>query len=282
MDYIEFTAKISPLEMGRDILTAELANVGFESFVDTEEGIQAYIQKAEFKIDAIERMNILKNDDFIIKYFIKTIKEQNWNAEWEKNFEPINVIDKCYIRAPFHKPIPSIQYDIVIEPKMSFGTGHHETTYLMVKRALDIDFSGKKVLDMGCGTGILAILAKLKNAKHVIAIDIDDWAYNNAIENINYNEIKAEVKLGGAEDIEGNDFDLIFANINRNILLKDMNAYCAALKKGGSILLSGFFKSDVDILLLETKKYGLDIVYTSNKNDWTMLHLIKTKKNDKV
>jgi len=275
MDYIEFTAEITPLEIGRDILIAQLGEIGFESFVENENGVQAYIQKDKYKEFLIGEMSIISNSDFKISSTTKIIEDENWNAEWEKNFELINVENQCVIRAPFHQKLDGVDYDIVIDPKMSFGTGHHETTYLMIKRLLALDLAAKKVLDMGCGTGVLAILAKMKNAATIEAIDIDEWAYNNALENIGNNNCEGiVVKLGGAEKIESN-FDVLIANINRNILLNDMSKYVDAMLSGGSLLLSGFFSSDIEMLLASTSNLGLELVFTESKNDWIILHLVK-------
>ncbi len=276
MEYIEFIARVTPIDVGRDILIAELSGIGFESFVETEVGVEAYIQSQDFDAKKIQELKVIANPDFEITYATKIIEDQNWNAEWEKSFNPINVENRCCIRAPFHDKIDNIEYDIVIDPKMSFGTGHHETTYLMIKRLLDMELSGKKVLDMGCGTGVLAILAKMRKAGYVEAIDIDGWAYNNTVENIRNNNCEdIEVKKGGVELISSNNFEVIIANINRNILLNDMKGYDNALCEGGDLLLSGFFSSDQNMLLESTSKLGLDIVYKESKNDWTMLHLVK-------
>jgi ribosomal protein L11 methyltransferase len=276
MEYIEFIATINPLEVGRDILIAELSEIGFESFVETEEGIEAYVQSNEFNEEKLKDIKILQHDDFTISYSLKSIAEQNWNAEWEKSFNPINVDNRCYIRAPFHNKLDNIEYDIIIDPKMSFGTGHHETTYLMLKRLLNIKVEGKKVLDMGCGTGVLAILAKMRNSLFVKAIDIDEWAYNNSLENIKNNNCDdIQVERGGAEVIGAEKFDIIIANINRNILLKDMKLYINAMSTKGELLLSGFFSSDQDILIAAAEKKGLKMLYKEVKNEWMMLHLIK-------
>ncbi|PJA10002.1 MAG: 50S ribosomal protein L11 methyltransferase [Flavobacteriales bacterium CG_4_10_14_0_2_um_filter_32_8] len=276
MDYIEFSATIVPLEVGRDILVAELSEIGYESFVETEQGLEAYIQSSFFNDNDIKKLRIIKNSEFSITYSTKTIKDQNWNETWEKSFTPIHVENRCYIRANFHKKITNIEFDIIIDPKMSFGTGHHETTYLMIKRLLEIDVTNKKVLDMGCGTGVLAILAQLKKAQYVEAIDIDEWAYQNTLENIrNNNCMEIVVKQGGAELLIDTNFDAILANINRNILLNDMNKYANVLSKGGNLLLSGFFNVDKNLLLAEASKLGLELTYCEEKKEWLMLHLIK-------
>ena len=276
MEYIEFKASVLPLEVGRDILIAELSEIGFESFVETDTGVEAYIQSKEFHEQNLTKLKILTNSDFEIAYSTKTIADQNWNEEWEKSFNLINVENRCCIRAPFHNKIDNIEYDIIIDPKMSFGTGHHETTYLMMKRLLNMNLEGKNVLDMGCGTGVLAILAKMKHAAYVEAIDIDEWAYNNTLENIRNNNCgDIEVKKGGAELIMPDNFDILIANINRNILLNDMNEYAAGLRKEGELLLSGFFSTDQQVLMETASEFGLELIAKESKNDWTMLHLIK-------
>lgn len=276
MNYINLSATIKPLEVGRDILVAELSEIGFESFVETENGLEAYIQSSQFKLEAVKNLRIINNSEFTVAYSTQIIEDQNWNETWEKSFNPINVENRCYIRAKFHEKPTDIEFDIIIDPKMSFGTGHHETTYLMIKRLLDLDVTNKKVLDMGCGTGVLAILAKMKNAKYIEAIDIDEWAYNNTIENIRNNNCKEiVVKQGGAELLKDNNFDVILANINRNILLKDMNKYAKSLSTNGDLLLSGFFNVDRNLLLEEAAKLGLKNSYTEEKKDWLMIHLIK-------
>jgi len=276
MEYVEFKASVEPLEVGRDILIAELSDIGFESFVETEDGVEAYIQLPLFDEALIGEVGLLNNANFKVSYSTKTIADQNWNAEWEKNFELINVEDECVIRAPFHEKNDAIEFDIVIDPKMSFGTGHHETTYLMIKRLLTLDLSGLNVMDMGCGTGVLAILAQLKKANYVEAIDIDEWAYNNTLENIQNNNCNdISVEMGGVEKISEIMFDVFIANINRNILLNDMDKYVSVLKTGGSLLLSGFFSSDKEMLLDASGLLNMELKYSESKNDWTILHLIK-------
>jgi len=276
MDYIEFKARVRPLLVGREILIAELSEIDFESFVETELGLEAYIQKNNFNEKVLKELSILNNQEFEIDYQLKNIKDQNWNEVWEQNFDPINVEDKCYVRAPFHKAKEEVEFDIVIEPKMSFGTGHHETTFLMIKKLLNMDLESKNVLDMGCGTGVLAILAKLKKADKVVAIDIDEWAYNNTVENVEKNNtLDILVKLGGAELLKNEKFNLVIANINRNILLQDMANYVNVLEQKGSLLLSGFFSSDQNVIIEETSKYNLKLISKDIKNDWTMLHFQK-------
>ena len=276
MGYIEFNAIITPLEVGRDVLVAELSEIGFESFVDVEDGVNAYIQTSEFDEISMKNLHIFQNSEFAITYSIKTIEDQNWNAEWEKSFDPINVDNRCVIRAQFHDKIDNIEYDIIIDPKMSFGTGHHETTHLMIERLLDMDLEELNVMDMGCGTGVLAILAKMRNAAYVEAIDIDEWAYNNSIENIRNNNCSdIVVQLGGAEKLGATMYDVFIANINRNILINDMANYVERLSKSGSLLLSGFFSSDQELIIKEALSYGMKKVHSETKNDWMMIHLIK-------
>jgi len=277
MDYLEIKVKIEPLEVGRDIMVAELAEIGFESFVETEDGVEAYIQKGDFNKGKLDNIPIVSSSQFKVDIEVVEIKEQNWNEVWEKSFEPIKVNNQCYIKAPFHPSISSMEYTIEIEPKMSFGTGHHETTHLMIQELLDMNLDDKTVLDMGCGTGVLAILCELKKASTITAIDIDEWAYQNTIENIFKNKCeKIEVLKGGAELLQNNNFHVVIANINRNILLNDMEKYSGALKTGGEILLSGFFSSDKDMLIEEAEKYGLMMMSDNIKNDWTLLHLKKS------
>lgn len=275
MNYIELSAKIDPLEIGREIMVAELAEVGFESFVDNQNGLKAYIQEELYSKELVKSLSVLHNANFSIEYSTKLIEDQNWNKSWEENFEPIEVGDNCLIRAPFHLS-KNLEYEVIINPQMSFGTGHHETTFLMVKRMLSMDLKGLSVLDMGSGTGVLAILAKKMNASKIVAIDIDEWAYKNTIENVRNNSCEdIEVKKGGVEQIQGDTFNVILANINRNILLDDFSQYDGSLTKGGHILLSGFFKKDVVLLDEKAKSLGLELIHQESKNDWTLLHYNK-------
>ncbi|MCB0401171.1 MAG: 50S ribosomal protein L11 methyltransferase [Flavobacteriales bacterium] len=272
MNYIEFTAKITPVEIGREVLIAELAEIGFESFVETEEGLSAYIQEDDYNESAIKSVAIFSDPGFQISYQLNHIEDQNWNKTWEENFSPILVDDRCMIRADFHEPKSGVEFDIVINPQMSFGTGHHETTHLMIQQLLHTDVENWKVLDMGCGTGVLAILAAMKGAAYVEAIDIDDWAFGNTLENVKNNGCEEiVVKKGGAEAIVGTNFDCILANINRNILLADIVNYEKVLSDNGILLLSGFFMSDKETLVQECKQHGLKFINEAYRHDWAML-----------
>jgi ribosomal protein L11 methyltransferase len=269
--YIEYNFTLSPKEPTTEILIAELGNAGFESFVESEEGVTAYIQKTEWRINILEDIFVLNSDEFSIEYKYNEVAQTNWNAEWEKNFEPIQVDDLVSIRAPFHDN-PNLKYDIVIEPKMSFGTGHHETTHMMVQHLLKLDLENKKVLDMGCGTGILAIFAEMKGAKPLDAIDIDNWCYENSLENVARNNCEnISVYEGDASLLAGKKYDVIIANINRNILLIDMKVYTNCLNEKGILLLSGFYEADIPVIDAEVSKFGLTLETTIQRNNWVAL-----------
>ena len=257
-----------------DILVAELGHVGFESFTENSNGLEAYIQKQDWKESLLDDIQILQSEEVTFSYEVKEIEQVNWNAEWEKNFEPIVVGDEVSIRAPFHKN-PGIKYDIVIEPKMSFGTGHHETTHLMVQHLMDLDLEGKAVLDMGCGTGILAIFAEMKGAAMVDAIDIDNWCYENSLENVERNGCKTiSVYEGDSDLLKPDSYDLIIANINRNILLQDMSVYAKSLRDHGTLLLSGFYTEDVDIINASAVSNGLIQDKKLKRNNWVGLKYV--------
>jgi ribosomal protein L11 methyltransferase len=270
--YISYTFNITPRDPATEILIAELGYAGFESFVENKEGVIAYIQKEEFKEDILDDIFILKSDEFNIEYQKEEIEQVNWNSEWEKNFNPILIDDTVYIRAPFHNKLPNIKYDIVIEPKMSFGTGHHETTHMMVKHLLNIDFKDKKVLDMGCGTGILAILAEMLGANPIDAIDIDNWCYLNSVENAERNQCKnISVFEGDASLLINKKYDVIIANINRNILLNDIKTYANSLNENGILLLSGFYQEDIPIIDAEVSKFNLKLQTIEERKNWVAL-----------
>ncbi|MEB8344764.1 50S ribosomal protein L11 methyltransferase [Flavobacteriaceae bacterium KMM 6898] len=267
-NYIEYTFTVSPLQPATDILIAQLGEIGFESFVETEIGALAYIQKKDWSDGMVASLQILSNPNFEIEYDVVEIEQENWNTTWEQNFKPIQVGDACVVRATFHER-PEVTYDIVIEPKMSFGTGHHETTYMMMQHILKQDFMGKSVLDMGSGTGVLAILAAMKGAAPVEAIDIDNWCYLNAMENVERNH-HPEIKVleGDASLLEGKKYDIIIANINRNILLEDIPTYAKCLNKNGLLFLSGFYKEDLEMISDRCGQFGLNFESNIENNNW--------------
>ena len=268
MNYIEYDFTVSPTEMGAEILMAELAEVGFDSFEDTPTGIKAYIPKNSWNEQILQDIYLLSNPEFTISYQITEIEQVNWNEEWEKNFSPIVVENLCTVRANFH-PVPNTRYDIVITPKMSFGTGHHETTYMMLQQLLPLSLEGTKVLDMGCGTGILAIMAALRGAHDITAIDIDPWCVENATENVQQNNCSfITIKEGDVSLIAGEQYNLILANINRNILLSDIPAYTQALLPQGLLLVSGFYEEDLPAIKEKCQKVGLTYLSHIERNRW--------------
>lgn len=269
--YIAYYFEVEPLSPGVEILIAELGYAGFESFVETPKGVTAYIQKKEHLPTMLENIFILQNTSFSIQYSFEEIEQVNWNAKWEENFHPILVDDRCAVRAPFHEK-SSAAYDIVIEPKMSFGTGHHETTHMMIQFILDTDFNDKTVLDMGCGTGVLAILAEMKGATTVEAIDIDQWCFLNSIENVERNSCQhIKVSKGDARILNSKKFDIIIANINRNILIQDIPTYATCLNANGLLFLSGFYNNDVPMIQEVCADYNLSLESQISRNDWVAL-----------
>ena len=272
--YIGYHFTIDPVELGSEILIAELGEKAFESFIETETGISAFVQKELWDTNILEDIQILDNPEFKIEYTFEEIEQVNWNEEWEKNFEPIDVDGKCHVRAPFHEKT-NAEFDIVIEPKMSFGTGHHETTHMMIQHLLETDLVGKKTLDMGCGTAILAILAEMKGAQPIDAIDIDNWCYLNSIENAERNNCKhISVYEGEASLLKEKKYDVIIANINRNILLNDMQQYVDCLNKNGILFLSGFYTEDIPAISESCTSKGLTYVKQFERNNWVALKFI--------
>ncbi|WP_181307804.1 50S ribosomal protein L11 methyltransferase [Rufibacter sp. XAAS-G3-1] len=268
MSFIEVTVTASPEYS--EILIAELGELGFDTFQDTEEGFQGYIEEDRFSEGALQE--VLERYQFAgeFPYQTRSIAKQNWNEEWEKNFESLLIAEKVSVRADFHPKPEGIAYDIVITPKMSFGTGHHETTTLMIENQLTLDHSRKRVLDMGCGTGILAIMAEQLGAREVLAVDIEDWTVENARENAERNHCSTlEVRLGDAAVLQGEaSFDLILANINRNVLLEDMPVYSQLLQPGNPLVLSGFYTEDLPILQERASELDLTFESSRNKNNW--------------
>jgi ribosomal protein L11 methyltransferase len=283
MDYYEliFTYD-STIETGiiNDILASELGEIGFESFTETGDGLSAYIRKIVYDQAALEdTIASFPLENVTIRYVRNYIEGKDWNEEWEKNyFQPIAIGKECIIHASFHTVAPGYRYDIIIDPKMAFGTGNHETTYLMINEILPLNLEGKEVLDMGCGTAVLAILAAKKKAKRVVAVDIDEWAYHNALDNIRINQTAdIEVTIGGAEQIPRlGRFDIVLANINRNILLNDIKAYASCMKKEACLLMSGFYNEDIPLIEDECRRNGLSLVSYREKNNWVA---VKTQLN---
>ena len=273
--YIAYEFSVTPKNPATEILIAELGYMGFESFVENDNGVTAYIQKHEWNSQILDDLYILGSPEFKINYAYHEVIQTNWNKEWEKNFNPIQVDGQVSIRAPFHEN-PSLKFDIVIEPKMSFGTGHHETTHMMIQHLLALDLENKKVLDMGCGTGILAIFAEMKGAQPTDAIDIDSWCYQNSLENVQRNGCRYITVLEGDSSLlKGKKYDVVIANINRNILLSDMKTYTDSLSKNGVLLLSGFYKDDITIIENEVVKHGLVFDKMIQRNSWVALKYTK-------
>lgn len=257
MDFIELTVQ-APHELA-DILVAELGEVGFDTFEDNDAGFCAYTTEDAFDRDAVAEIMSRYEGIGELAYSDRVITRQNWNQEWEKNFQPLVIADRVSVRAPFHPKPDGVEYDIEIMPRMSFGTGHHETTALMIENQLDIDHHGKRVLDMGCGTGILAIMAEMLGARQVLAVDVEPWTVENARDNAAENLCRTiECRLGGAETLADEEpFDLILANINRNVLLEDMHEYARLLPTGKPILFSGFYEEDLAKITAEATRQGL-------------------------
>lgn len=275
MNYIEYKFSFTPLEPWREIFLALLSECEFESFEDTENGLNAYVRKdLDDEQEVLERIKLLR--DTSIKYIKTEIEQVNWNEVWESGFNPILVNDRCYIRAEFHPERPEIPYEIIIQPKMSFGTGHHETTHLMVEYILELDFEGKDVLDMGCGTSILAILTKMKGANYVEAIDIDEWATENSVENAERNQVEIHIRQGDANSLGDRMFDTIIANIQRNILMEDIPKYVKVLNfAGGELILSGLMEEDFEDISEVCVQHGLEFISRKQRNEWIALRFIK-------
>lgn len=277
MNYIELELSLSSVDIYSDILQSDLCDIGFESFLDKKDGFFAYCQKEIFNQEDLDfLLNAFRenNTSVNVSYNIKEIEQQDWNMEWEKSYEAVLVDDFCYIRASFHSPIKNVEFNIEISPKMSFGTAHHPTTYQIIQLLRDEPLEGKDVMDMGTGTGVLAILCKLKGAKSVDAWDNDEWAYENAKENVMKNNVEVDVQLGDASGLS-KSYDLFIANINRNILLQDMATYSKHLRTGGTLLLSGFYDNDVEILEKCANENNLHLVTHISKENWAALRFIK-------
>lgn len=275
MNYFVYKFSVEPVKLMREVLLARLDDLPFESFQDTQNGLDAYVQEHDDCETEVREIKATLADLGAVHYTKEFIPEQNWNANWEADYPAVEVDDKCIVRAPFHSPDPRFRIEVLIQPKMSFGTGHHATTFLMLSMMFDIAVEGKKVLDMGSGTGVLAIAIKKMGAKEVWAIDIEEWAFQNTLENIALNNVDIRVDKGDADLIEAESFQVILANINKNVLLQDMPRYSKSLRTQGDILFSGFFDVDVDEISAAAEKYGLKFVVRNTRNGWAALHFRK-------
>lgn len=276
MKYIEVTFSMDDTGVFRDMLVDTLGNEGpYESFVETPDGLKAYVQKEKY--DPHYLAVVAETFPLPLKYKAEEMEDKDWNAEWEKEHKAVLVQydgGSVWVRAPFHPHRTDVDYELLIEPKMSFGTAHHPTTYMMLSYVAELDMKDKRVLDMGCGTAVLGILAKMRGAAYVEGIDIDEWAFSNARENAASNGVELTFKLGGATAIQGS-FDVILANINRNILLADMERYAAALNPGGTLLLSGFYEADEGALIAKANELGMVLKDKKNRDGWSSLRLLK-------
>ena len=268
-----FTAPSSDIQ--HDMLTTMLAEIGFDSFMDDAMGLKAYCSADNRDDLAVENLLLEPSFSDIRLLKVEEMPDKDWNEVWEASYQPVVVNDRCRVRAPFHEPDPSFEFDLVIEPKMSFGTANHETTAQIIQLMLETDFHGKTVLDMGSGTAVLAILAKKLGATHTVAIDNDEWAYRNAFTNTELNGVSdIEIVLGDASAIQG-CFDMVLANINRNILLRDMHLYVAAMRPDAHIFFSGFYTEDLESIKAEAERLGLHYCRHLSRNNWVAAEFVK-------
>ena len=268
-----FTAPSSDIQ--HDMLTTMLAEIGFDSFMDDAMGLKAYCSADNRDDLAVENLLLEPSFSDIRLLKVEEMPDKDWNEVWEASYQPVVVNDRCRVRAPFHEPDPSFKFDLVIEPKMSFGTANHETTAQIIQLMLETDFQGKTVLDMGSGTAVLAILAKKLGAAHTVAIDNDEWAYRNAFTNTELNGVSdIEIILGDASSIQGS-FDVVLANINRNILLRDMHLYVAAMRPDAHIFFSGFYSEDLESIKAEAEHLGLHYRRHLSRNNWVAAEFVK-------
>lgn len=276
MKYIEVTFTMESTELFRDLLVDALGNEGpYESFVETPDGLKAYVQASSY--DPQWLTSTVRAFPVPLHYKTEEMEDKDWNEEWEKGHQAVLVEyngGTVWVRAPFHPHRTDVNYELLIEPKMSFGTAHHPTTYMMLSYVAELDMIGKNVLDMGCGTAVLGILAKMRGAAYVEGIDVDEWAYRNAQENADTNGVDITLRLGDANSLQG-AFDVIIANINRNILLTDMERYAAVLNPGGTLLLSGFYEADEGALLAKANTLGMTLKGKKNREGWSALQLVK-------
>ena len=273
--YIVFKFVIAPLYPGNEILVAQLSNLGFEGFIEKSDGIEAYIMDKYYKESLLEEVQILRNTKFSIQFSFKKVEPINWNSKWESSYDPVIVNNKCIVKATFHQTF-GYDYEIIIHPKMSFGTGHHETTNMMIQLILDNQLLNKSILDVGCGTAILSILAEKRGAQSIHAVDIDEWSYENSLENIKLNKCKKiNIFKGDIFLVKHKKFDVIMANINRNILLEQIPQYVSCLNDDGFLFLSGFFEDDISKFKLKIASLNLTLCSKISKNGWVAIKLKK-------
>ena len=276
MQYSEIDIRLQQVNPFADILVARLNEVRFESFLEDKNGVKAYIPTCLLDTGILESILSEISKLTEISFTINTLKKENWNAKWESNYPVVVVNENCVVRSHFHNPISDIEYDLVITPKMSFGTGHHETTVLMMNEMFSLDLKGRSVLDIGSGTGVLTILASKLGARDLVGIDVDEWAFKNAKENSDLNNISNIHFIHGDINVIGNvRYDVVLANINRNCILNDIEKYVSIMNHSAEILLSGFLEEDILLILNKTEQLGLELVVSKNKNKWQMLHLKK-------
>jgi ribosomal protein L11 methyltransferase len=276
MNYTKISFKLTPdSEENREILVAVLSDLAFESFDETDDLVLGYVPGESFDFD--EMNEITSALPFSVETENEMIPDQNWNEVWEKNyFKPLLIGGRCLVRAPFHTEYEPAEFELVIEPKMAFGTGNHETTTLVAKQILDMDLTDKTVLDMGCGTGILGMLASLKGAKSITAIDIDNWSFESTVENARLNNIfNLEAKLGDASLLDSESYDVIFANIHKNVIINDLPAYEKVLQSGGKLYLSGFYTHDMPDVKAKAESLGLIETGVHEKNNWVVYSFVK-------
>ena len=280
MKYIEVTFMMDDTGVFRDMLVDTLGNEGpYESFVETQDGLKAYVQQPQYDPRWLEAT--VQAFPIPLRYKAVEMEDRDWNAEWEKSHEAVLVRaadgTTVWVRAPFHPHRSDVDYEVIIEPKMSFGTAHHPTTYMMLSYVAELPMAGRRVLDMGCGTAVLGILAKMRGAAHVEGIDVDEWAWRNAQENAAANGVELSLRLGDASLLADGTFDVIIANINRNILLADMQRYAAVLAAGGTLLLSGFYGADEGVLIAKANEFGMTLAGKKNRDGWSALQLKKSE-----
>ncbi len=276
MAHAVLTITVSPTDLGRDLLISELADIGFEGFLETDEGVDAYIEEAELDINEAEEVFArLRTAEFEVSYTSSVAEDKNWNEEWEKNFDPVEIKDLCRIRAPFHESKSGFKEEIIIMPKMSFGTGHHATTSMMAEYLMTTKVEGP-LLDMGSGTAVLAILARKLGVEDIDAIDIDDWAFENAPENCALNNMDDIIILQGDASLLGNkQYNTVLANINRNVLLEDIPVYASILNQNGQLFVSGFYTEDLNMIRDVAQKAGLIFNGNLTKDNWVSARFIK-------